>query len=54
MAFLLGVMWVISITAGVPIGNIAHLGGLILGVAYGFYLKNKYPHKTKMIARYFS
>jgi membrane associated rhomboid family serine protease len=54
MIFLLGVMWIISITAGVPIGNIAHLGGLILGVGYGFYLKNKYPHKTKMIARYFT
>ncbi len=54
MIFLLGVMWLISITANVPIGNIAHLGGLILGVAYGFYLRKKYPRKTKMIARYFS
>jgi uncharacterized protein len=54
MIFLLGAMWIISITANVPIGNIAHLGGLLLGVAYGFYLKEKYPRKTQMIAKYFS
>ena len=54
MIFLLGIMWVMSITLSIPIGNIAHLGGLLLGVAYGFYLKEKYPRKTKMISRYFS
>lgn len=54
MIFLLGIMWVISVGAGIPIGNVAHLGGLILGVGYGFYLRKKYPRKTRMIARYFS
>jgi len=37
-----------------PIGNSAHLGGLIAGMIYGFYLKKKYPRKTKMISHYFS
>tara|TARA_B100000315_G_scaffold191558_1_gene181788 strand:- start:232 stop:810 length:579 start_codon:yes stop_codon:yes gene_type:complete len=36
-----------------PIGNSAHIGGLVLGIFYGFYLKNKFPRKTKMIRRHF-
>jgi len=54
MIFLLGILWLISITSGLAIGNSAHLGGLIAGLAYGFYLKLKYPAKTRMIQRYFS
>lgn len=54
MIGMLGVLWILSATAGLPIGNIAHLGGLLTGVFYGFYLKKKYPKKTQMIARYFS
>jgi uncharacterized protein len=54
MIFLLGIMWVLSVTLSIPIGNVAHLGGLLLGVGYGLYLKKQYPRKTKMIARYFS
>lgn len=53
MIFMLGILWIISWT-GVPIGNLAHLGGLIIGVIYGFYLKNKYKNKTKMIQNYYS
>lgn len=37
-----------------PIGNSAHFGGLIAGLAYGFYLKHKFPNKTKMISKIFS
>jgi membrane associated rhomboid family serine protease len=37
-----------------PIGNMAHLGGLILGLSYGFYLRKKFPNKTKMISKMFS
>jgi membrane associated rhomboid family serine protease len=37
-----------------PIGNMAHLGGLIAGLVYGFYLKKRYPNKTNMIAQIFS
>jgi len=54
MIFLIGILWVLSLGIGLPIGNVAHLGGLLLGVGYGFYLKKKYPRKTKMISKYFS
>ena len=54
MGVLMFGLWTISIGSGLPVGNTAHLGGLIVGLGYGFYLKKKYPHKTKMIGRYFS
>ncbi len=44
---------VIGLFIELPIGNMAHLGGLILGLIFGFYLKEKFPKKTKMIARHF-
>jgi len=50
---LLVVFWILSITTGLPIGNTAHLGGLLIGVSYGYFLKKKYPKKTKMISKYF-
>jgi len=57
-------MWVLPIIAIVPliiiglfvplpIGNTAHLGGLIAGLIYGSYLKKKYRHKTVMLSRMF-
>jgi len=49
MVFLMVVLWALSLGLGLPIGNVAHLGGLIIGLGYGFYLKRKYPRKTKMI-----
>ena len=54
MVGLTGILWVASLALPINIGNTAHFGGLLLGVAYGFYLKKKYPRKTKMISRYFS
>lgn len=54
MLFFLVFMWIASIGAGLPFGNTAHLGGLIAGLAYGLYLKKKYPRKTKMLSDYFS
>ncbi|MFA4952865.1 MAG: rhomboid family intramembrane serine protease [Candidatus Pacearchaeota archaeon] len=36
-----------------PIGNSAHLGGLIFGLIYGFYLRNKFPKKTIALRNYF-
>jgi hypothetical protein len=47
-------LWLISIAGNVPIGNMAHLGGFIFGLGYGFYLRRKYKNKTKYIQRYFS
>jgi len=37
-----------------PIGNMAHLGGLIAGLVYAVYLRKKFPRKTRMIERHFS
>ena len=54
MIFLMFGLWALSLGLGLPIGNTAHLGGLMIGVAYGFYLRKKYPNKTRMISRYFS
>ena len=47
-------LWLISIAGKVPIGNTAHLGGLLSGLFYGIYLKNKYKRKTRSISRHFS
>jgi uncharacterized protein len=54
MIGMLVIIWLASAAIGLPIGNVAHLGGLLVGLGYGFYLKKKYPRKTKMISRYFS
>lgn len=51
---ILALLWLISAAANVPIGNVAHLGGFVFGLAYGFYLKKKYKKKTTLIRRYFS
>ncbi len=34
-----------------PIGNMAHLGGLVVGLIYGYYLRNKYKQKVKLLNR---
>lgn len=45
---------IIGLFFNLPIGNMAHLGGLLAGMAYAFYLKGKYKKKTEMISRVFS
>jgi len=41
--------WVASIAAGFPIGNIPLLGGLIMGLLYGLYLRKKYRSKIQLL-----
>jgi len=54
MTVLMFGIWIFSITTGLPVGNTAHLGGLLVGVIYGFYLRNKYARKVKMLNRMFN
>lgn len=53
MIALLLVLWAASISAGLPLGNTAHLGGLLVGVFYAYHLKRKYKRKTAMISQQF-
>lgn len=57
-------MWVLPIVAivplvvvgffvSLPIGNSAHLGGLVFGLLYGYYLRKKFPNKTRIIRNMF-
>ena len=48
------VLWLISLAGNIPIGNTAHLGGLVAGIVYGLYIKNRYKRKTEFIRRQFS
>jgi membrane associated rhomboid family serine protease len=47
-------LWAISIAGNIPLGNIAHLGGLIAGLLYGLYLRKKYKRKIQLISKRFS
>ena len=42
---------VIGYFVRLPIGNMAHLGGLVAGVAYGIYLRIKYSRKVAMLQK---
>jgi len=44
---------VIALFIDLPIGNSAHVGGLVAGLLYGFYLRYKYKRKVKLLNRYF-
>ncbi len=50
---MLVLLWMISIGAGIPIGNVAHLGGLLFGLGYGFVILKKFPRKVSYIRHYF-
>ncbi len=45
---------VIDFFVDLPIGNSAHFGGLVVGLVYGFYLRYKFPNKTRMLSGHFS
>jgi len=53
MLFLLFGLWIVSFLAGLPIGNTAHLGGLICGLLFGLYLRRKYKRKVKLLNEMF-
>jgi membrane associated rhomboid family serine protease len=40
---------IIGLFVELPIGNMAHLGGLIAGLLYGLFLKTRYKHKISYI-----
>lgn len=42
---------IIGLFIPLPIGNTAHLGGLIAGLVYGIYLRKKYTKKIVMLNR---
>lgn len=43
---------IIGLFVSLPIGNMAHLGGLIAGLIYGWYLRNKYKKKVVLLNKY--
>lgn len=45
--------WIATIAGNFPIGNVAHFGGFLAGVLYGFYLRTKYRRKVRMLERFF-
>jgi len=45
--------WIATIATALPIGNVAHFGGFLAGVAYGQYLRIRYKKKVKLLQRYF-
>lgn len=45
--------WAGSIAGGLPIGNVAHFGGFLAGIGYGWYLRVKYKRKVQMIQKMF-
>jgi membrane associated rhomboid family serine protease len=44
---------IVSFFVKLPIGNSAHFGGLLVGLAYGLYLRLKYKKKIILLQRYF-
>lgn len=40
---------IVSFFVPLPIGNTAHLGGLIVGLVYGLYLRLSYPNKVAVL-----
>lgn len=41
----------IGLFMDLPIGNMAHLGGLLFGLFYAYLLKLKFPRKTQVLSR---
>ena len=50
---ILFITWIASIAGNFPIGNVAHLGGFLAGIAYGAYLKTKYKRRVLLLQKMF-
>lgn len=46
-------MWIVSVFANWPVGNVAHFGGFIVGISYGLYLRQRYRRKVKKLQTMF-
>jgi len=53
MAVLMFGFWIASIFGNLPIGNSAHLGGLVVGIIYGLYIRKKYARKVRILNQMF-
>jgi membrane associated rhomboid family serine protease len=45
--------WLATVFANLPVGNVAHFGGFLAGIAYGWYLRVRYRKKVMMLGRFF-
>lgn len=52
--FILIVIWAVLIFMNLPIGNLAHVIGFLIGIVYGYFLKKKYKSKIQMLHGSFS
>ena len=50
---MLVLLWIVSVSLSVPIGNVAHFGGFLVGIFYGLYLRKTYPNKVNYLSKYF-
>jgi membrane associated rhomboid family serine protease len=46
-------VWLVTVLSGLPIGNVAHFGGFLVGITYGLYLRKKYKNKVQMLQQMF-
>jgi len=46
-------VWIVTAIFGLPVGNVAHFGGFISGISFGWYLRTKYKRKIEMLQRMF-
>lgn len=50
---ILVITWLASLAASLPIGNVAHFGGFLAGITYGYYLRTTYRKKIMILQRLF-